>query len=63
MIEKTRLDGLLFAMLGDSQLVERWWYSPNKAFDSERPIDVFVLEPDRVRDYVMRMANLNSDYD
>jgi hypothetical protein len=60
MIDKSRLDGLLFAIMGDATLVERWWFSPNHAFDSERPIDVFVLEPERVRNYVLVMANIDS---
>ena len=62
MLEKTRLDGLLFAMLGDQTLVERWWNRPNRAFDGAMPIDVFVLQPERVRDYIFNIANQNSDY-
>jgi hypothetical protein len=41
-------------MLGDSKLVERWWNSPNKYFDGKFPIDVFVTQPDSVRDYIMQ---------
>lgn len=62
MIDRKRLDGLLFAIMGDSTLVERWWYSPNREFDSERPIDVFVLDPERVCQYVLRAANISGDY-
>ena len=51
-IKKSRLDGLLFAILGSQTLVERWWHSPNKAFGEAHPIDVFVLQPERVRDYI-----------
>jgi hypothetical protein len=62
MLEKTRLDGLLFAIMGDQILVERWWNRPNQAFDGALPIDVFVLRPERVRDYIFNAANLGGDY-
>ena len=62
MLEKTRLDGLLFAILGDQTLVKRWWNRPNQAFDGAMPIDVFVLQPERVRDYIFNAANLGGDY-
>lgn len=62
MIDKRRLDGLLFAIIGDQTLVERWWNSPNKSFDMALPIDLFVVNPERVRDYIFKAANLNSDY-
>lgn len=61
MIDKQRLNGLLFAMLGDNVLVERWWNRPNKNFNNALPIDVFVVNPEAVRDYIMKAANLNGD--
>jgi hypothetical protein len=61
-IEKSRLDGLLFAILGDQTLVERWWNGKNKAFDNEQPIKVFEQQPERVRDYIFRAANLGGEY-
>lgn len=62
MINRSRLDGLLFAALGDTVLVERWWNNPNRAFDLARPIDVFEQDPERVRDYIMRACGLTGDY-
>lgn len=62
MIDKTRLDGLLFAILGDEVLVERWWNRPNLKLDNTTPIMMFENDPIRVRDYVMSFANLNSDF-
>ena len=62
MMDKERLNGLLFAIIGDEKLVERWWNSPNKYFDNALPIDVFVLQPERVRDYIFKAANINSDF-
>ena len=35
------LDKLLLEMLGSQELVERWWASPNKAFDGDIPDDIF----------------------
>lgn len=56
LIEKNRLDGLLFAIVGSETLVERWWNSPNKAFDMQKPIDVFEVDSERVRDYIISCA-------
>jgi len=58
MIDKSRLDGLLFAMLGDQELVKRWWAGPNLAFDNQPPEKIFENDPVRVRDYIFRAANL-----
>lgn len=62
MIDKKRLDGLLFAVIGSETLVERWWNSPNHAFNLQHPSDVFVIEPEVVRDYIFRMANIGGDF-
>jgi len=56
MIEKSQLDGILFAMVGDDTLVERWWNGPNKAFDMQKPIDIFEVDSERVIDYIMKCA-------
>lgn len=62
MIDKKRLDGLLFAILGDQTLVDRWWASPNKSFEMVPPQLVFEDNPERIRDYILRAANLGGDY-
>lgn len=62
MITKQRLDGLLFAILGDQTLVDRWWAGPNRAFDNQSPVEVFKMAPEKVRDYIFAAANLGSDY-
>lgn len=62
MIDRRRLDGLLFAALGDAVLVERWWNSANQAFDQARPIDVFEQDPCRVRDYIFKSCGLTGEY-
>ncbi|NDB84551.1 MAG: hypothetical protein EB127_17890 [Alphaproteobacteria bacterium] len=60
---KQRLDGLLFAVLGDSTLVERWWYRPNKGLNDALPIDVYVLSPELVKNYIFEATNNNGDFD
>lgn len=62
MIDRRRLDGLLFAALGDKTLVERWWARPNRAFGQARPIDVFEQDPYRVRDYIFSACGLTGEY-
>ena len=59
---KQRLDGLLFAILGDAILVDRWWNRPNKGLNDALPIDVYVINPEAVRDYIFKAANLDGDY-
>ena len=31
---------MLISMLGSNDLVDKWWISPNKAFDNKCPVDV-----------------------
>lgn len=59
MIDKTRLDGILFAIMGDDTLVEQWWQRPNVVFAMRTPLDTFEQEPEKVRDWVLRAANLD----
>lgn len=33
-------NSMLMGMLGSDALVEKWWVSPNKAFDNKCPVDV-----------------------
>ena len=35
------LDNILLRLLGSRELVERWWATPNKAFDGDIPDDIF----------------------
>ena len=59
---KQRLDGLLFAILGDAILVERWWHRPNKGLNDALPIDVYVVNPEAVRDYILKAVNPDGVY-
>lgn len=56
---KSQLDAMLFSMLGSKDLVERWWASPNKAFDGVCPKDVYYRDPQgmlEVSDYINAFA-------
>lgn len=43
------MNSMLLALLGDPQLVAKWWDSPNKAFDMQCPRDV---DEQKVRAYL-----------
>jgi hypothetical protein len=49
-ISRERLDQILTSMLGDQKLVERWWTTPNRAFDMQSPDQVDI---ELVRDYII----------
>jgi hypothetical protein len=47
------VDRMLLAMLGSTELVSRWWGSPNKAFDLRNPSEVWEDDPMKVYHYVL----------
>ena len=49
-LTKELLDPYVLALLGSEELVDVWWYSPNKSFLNESPIDADL---ELVRDYLM----------
>ena len=51
---------ILYALLGSNELVQKWWSSPNKAFDDITPIEMWDRDKDRVKNYLL--AQLNGDY-
>lgn len=54
--EKETCDRLLASMLGSWDLVEKWWNSPNKAFDGKHPIEVFETDRKEVVNYLFHHA-------
>ena len=45
----------LFSLLGSPELVHKWWFSPNKAFDNRTPKEVFVNDkdgPEKIENYI-----------
>jgi len=51
---------ILHALLGSDELVQKWWESPNKAFDDMTPNEMWDRDKDRVKNYLL--AQLNGDY-
>ena len=49
-ISRARLDQILMSMLGSQDLVERWWTTPNKAFEMQCPEQVDI---ELVKDYII----------
>ena len=52
---KKRSDALLVAMVG-KELAVKWWDSPNRAFDGQKPSDRWEHDPVEVYQYLMRSA-------
>ena len=55
LMTKNRLDLLLYLLLGSTDLVQKWWVSPNKAFDDRMPKDVYYQDPNgrkEISDYI-----------
>jgi hypothetical protein len=50
---KRKLNVCLFAMLGNDDLVNRWWESPNLAFENKTPNEVYEENEQQVIDYVL----------
>jgi len=53
MIDKNRLNSLLFSILGSNELVEQWWDSRNKAFDMMTPNEMLELNSEYVVRYIL----------
>ena len=53
---REKLDVILFSMLGSRELVEKWWVSPNKAFDMRTPLSLMDDKKHEVIDYVLGHA-------
>lgn len=53
---RKRCDAVLLALVGSTELAERWWVSHNKAFD-QTPEKQFDENPDKVYNYLMRHAH------
>lgn len=49
MTTKQKLNAILMGLLGSEELVERWWTSPNKAFDDKPPCEA---DMSKVIDYL-----------
>lgn len=55
-IIKLHLNKILYKLLHNQQLVDKWWESPNRAFGDMTPEDVYQSGPEgrkKVKDYLM----------
>ena len=51
--KKRKLNIMLFTMLGSDDLVNRWWESPNLAFEDKTPNQMYEEDEQQVIDYVL----------
>jgi uncharacterized protein (DUF2384 family) len=54
-----KLDRCLFSMVGSHDLVSKWWTSPNRAFEMQKPIDVWTESEDgkeKITSYILHMT-------
>lgn len=49
---KQQCDEMVAALVG-KHLVDKWWASPNRAFNNQTPFVQFQLDPNIVRDYLI----------
>jgi hypothetical protein len=47
----------LLALLGSNHLVDKWWATPNKAFELDTPANVYSQYPEHVVNYIMRQLD------
>ena len=59
-MDTDKYDRILHALLGSNELVQKWWVSPNKAFDDISPIEMWNRDKDRVKKYLL--AQLSGEY-
>ena len=53
---------ILMSLLGSSSLVEKWWLSPNRAFDYEIPDDLWHTTSGRNRVYRYLLDQMEAPY-
>ena len=51
---------ILYALLGSNELVQKWWSSPNRAFDDMTPSEMLNRDKDRVKKYLL--GQLSGEY-
>ena len=60
MVTPDKYNRILYALLGSNELVQKWWSSPNRAFDDISPIEMWDRDKDRVKKYLL--AQLSGEY-
>ena len=59
-MDTDKYNRILHALLGSEELVQKWWVSPNKAFDEMTPNEMLNRDKDRVKNYLL--AQLSGEY-
>jgi hypothetical protein len=60
MLVPEKYDKILYALLGSQELVQKWWASPNRAFNEITPIEMWDRDKDRVKNYLL--GQLSGEY-
>jgi hypothetical protein len=59
-MDTDKYDRILYALLGSEELVQKWWESPNRAFDEMTPNEMLNRDETRVKNYLL--AQLSGEY-
>jgi hypothetical protein len=59
-MDTEQFNRILYALLGSEELVQKWWESPNRAFDEMTPNEMWNRDKDRVKKYLL--AQLSGEY-
>jgi uncharacterized protein (DUF2384 family) len=59
---ENKINIILKSLFGSDELVERWWNSPNKAFDEEIPDDLWHTSEGRKRVYTYVLNQLEAPH-
>ena len=49
-----RINALLLPLLGNQQMINLWWDTPNYALDMQTPADVWEYDQKRVFEYIRK---------
>lgn len=50
---KAYYSNMLLGLLCDEELVDKWWSSPNLAFDGRKPLEQLRLDHEVIRNYLI----------
>ena len=56
---KKRCNVLLLALLGNTELVDKWWQSKNIAFDLKTPEQQWFVDSEAVYNYLLQYNDYN----
>lgn len=57
-----KVNKILKGLLGSEELIQRWWNSPNRAFDGEIPDDLWNTSSGRKQVYTYLLNQLEPPY-